>query len=107
MRIWICGRSSAVEHNLAKVGVDGSNPFARSIVILFLKKQQSYFLIHLTEASPYGSEVKVYDLRSFIPKSKLDLKYPCPGGGMVDTGDLKSPGHCDRAGSSPAPGTIK
>lgn len=30
----------------------------------------------------------------------------CPGGGMVDTGDLKSPGHCDRAGSSPAPGTI-
>ncbi len=28
-----------------------------------------------------------------------------PGGGMVDTGDLKSPGHCDRAGSSPAPGT--
>ncbi len=29
----------------------------------------------------------------------------CPGGGMVDTGDLKSPGHCDRAGSSPAPGT--
>ncbi len=29
----------------------------------------------------------------------------CPGGEMVDTGDLKSPGHCDRAGSSPAPGT--
>ncbi len=26
---------------------------------------------------------------------------------MVDTGDLKSPGHCDRAGSSPAPGTTK
>ncbi len=25
---------------------------------------------------------------------------------LVDTGDLKSPGHCDRAGSSPAPGTI-
>ncbi len=24
---------------------------------------------------------------------------------MVDTGDLKSPGHCVRAGSSPAPGT--
>ncbi len=24
---------------------------------------------------------------------------------MVDTGDLKSPGHCDRAGSSPASGT--
>src|ERR1700761_7962691 len=25
-----CGRSSGVEHNLAKVRVDGSNPFARS-----------------------------------------------------------------------------
>ena len=24
---------------------------------------------------------------------------------LVDTGDLKSPDHCDRAGSSPAPGT--
>ena len=29
--IWKCGRSSAVEHNLAKVRVDGSIPFARSI----------------------------------------------------------------------------
>ena len=27
------GRSSGVEHNLAKVGVEGSNPFARSIVV--------------------------------------------------------------------------
>ena len=26
---------------------------------------------------------------------------------LVDTGDLKSPDHCDRAGSSPAPGTIR
>ncbi len=25
---------------------------------------------------------------------------------LVDTGDLKSPGHCGCAGSSPAPGTI-
>ena len=25
-----CGRSSGVEHNLAKVRVEGSNPFARS-----------------------------------------------------------------------------
>ena len=27
------GRSSGVEHNLAKVGVEGSNPFARSILL--------------------------------------------------------------------------
>ncbi len=26
----VCGCSSGVEHNLAKVGVEGSNPFARS-----------------------------------------------------------------------------
>ncbi len=25
---------------------------------------------------------------------------------MVDTGDLKSPGHCDRVGSTPTRGTI-
>ena len=30
-KIKLCGRSSGVEHNLAKVGVEGSNPFARSI----------------------------------------------------------------------------
>src|SRR5438094_2498197 len=29
-RIAMSGRSSGVEHNLAKVGVEGSNPFARS-----------------------------------------------------------------------------
>jgi hypothetical protein len=29
-----CGRSSGVEHNLAKVGVEGSNPFARSRIPL-------------------------------------------------------------------------
>ena len=28
-----CGCSSGVEHNLAKVGVEGSNPFARSSVL--------------------------------------------------------------------------
>ena len=32
------GRSSGVEHDLAKVGVEGSNPFARSIILLFLKQ---------------------------------------------------------------------
>ena len=33
------GRSSGVEHNLAKVGVEGSNPFARS---RFQKTADSY-----------------------------------------------------------------
>ena len=29
-----------------------------------------------------------------------------PNGGMVDTRDLKSLGHCGRTGSSPVPGTF-
>ena len=33
-RFWMRGRSSGVEHNLAKVGVVSSNLIARSILIL-------------------------------------------------------------------------
>ena len=33
-----CGCSSGVEHNLAKVGVEGSNPFTRSILSYHLCK---------------------------------------------------------------------
>jgi hypothetical protein len=36
---YACGRSSGVEHNLAKVGVESSNLFARSIS--FLKAQRA------------------------------------------------------------------
>jgi hypothetical protein len=32
------GRSSGVEHNLAKVGVEGSNPFARSRFLIVINK---------------------------------------------------------------------
>ena len=67
----ICGRSSAVEHDLAKVRVDGSIPFARS------RKLQSLITIN--------NCARMVEL--------------------VDTGDLKSPGYCSCAGSSPAPGT--
>ena len=38
------------------------------------------------------------------------LRVPLPAARvvkLVDTGDLKSPDHCDRAGSIPAPGTNK
>ena len=37
----------------------------------------------------------------------MNLIIISPGGEMVDTRDLKSLGHCVRAGSSPAPGTTK
>ena len=93
----MCGRSSAVEHNLAKVGVDGSNPFARSII--------EVFLIRNKVPNQCISLKLHFRVQKFYTKVFNRLKYPCPGGGMVDTGDLKSPGHCDRAGSSPAPGT--
>jgi hypothetical protein len=32
-----CGCSSGVEHDLAKVGVEGSNPFARSKISNYIK----------------------------------------------------------------------
>ena len=66
-----------VEHNLAKVGVAGSIPVSRSIIYLSLCMNNFAF--------------------SVVCK--------CPGGGMVDTRDLKSLGYCFRVGSSPTPGT--
>src|ERR1700685_105020 len=33
-----CGCSSGVEHNLAKVGVEGSNPFARSKIFICIQR---------------------------------------------------------------------
>ena len=69
-----------VEHNLAKVGVAGSSPVFRS-------------------------QIK----ESGIPRFfciRVNIVYR-PDGGMVDTKDLKSFGHCGCAGSSPAPGTTR
>src|SRR5947209_4305776 len=42
------GRSSGVEHNLAKVGVEGSNPFARSSLSSSIKQRQWAVLDHST-----------------------------------------------------------
>ena len=46
------GRSSGVEHNLAKVGVEGSNPFARSIVAIH--KQLHCFAACVMTTSRYA-----------------------------------------------------
>jgi hypothetical protein len=35
-----CGCSSGVEHNLAKVGVEGSNPFARSRIFIDISRSR-------------------------------------------------------------------
>ena len=37
------GRSSGVEHNLAKVGVEGSNPFARSSFLRKINGLENHF----------------------------------------------------------------
>ena len=40
----LSGRSSGVEHNLAKVRVEGSNPFARSSFFIFYYPERDYGL---------------------------------------------------------------
>src|SRR5437762_2312052 len=47
-----CGCSSGVEHDLAKVGVEGSNPFARSKIFKQMR--------HLRDASPAARLPKSY-----------------------------------------------
>jgi hypothetical protein len=37
---YISGCSSVVEHNLAKVVVEGSNPFARSFLMIIFKHEE-------------------------------------------------------------------
>ena len=78
-----------VEHNLAKVGVASSILVSRSILFLFKVSLVSY-----QPLTNYG----VHDLcETFCFARVVEL---------VDTRDLKSLDHCDRAGSSPASGTI-
>ncbi len=65
------GRSSVVEHNLAKVGVEGSNPFARSNVFnenkrLSLKLLAALFAIDRPED------------RRKIPANFSGMTAPCP-----------------------------
>src|SRR5215471_3905695 len=67
-----CGCSSGVEHNLAKVGVEGSNPFARSSLLgrphVWLSSQvwgwachvsRSVVLTNLSESLPGWSAARV------------------------------------------------
>ena len=76
----IAGIAQLVEHDLAKVGVASSSLVSRSS-----KK----------------SSRPTQSVRDYCSLKILG----CPGGGMVDTLDLKSNEQYVRAGSSPAPGT--
>ncbi len=75
-----------VEHNLAKVGVAGSNPVSRS-----KGRTSCGFFISRPVCRQAGSVVEPH-------ASVVEL---------VDTQDLKSCGHCVRTGSSPVRGTHK
>ncbi len=49
------GRSSGVEHNLAKVGVEGSNPFARSK--FFIGKSERYDRVAARRPFAFGAYI--------------------------------------------------
>src|ERR1700684_1825060 len=61
-----CGCSSGVEHNLAKVGVEGSNPFARS-------KKSSAKSKHLAEIAPNDDASRCLNKARTVPRCLPDL----------------------------------
>ena len=67
---------------------------------------QAFFsLINIIMASyPSGLREQFAKL-SFIGSNPIDASFWPGWWNLVDTRDLKSLGHCGRAGSSPAPGT--
>ena len=71
-----------VEHDLAKVGVAGSNPVSRS-----------------------KSPRNIWGFFYYPPRCDFASWHYARMVELVDTQDLKSCGHCGRAGSTPAPGT--
>src|SRR3546814_6258768 len=68
------GRSSGVEHNLAKVGVEGSNPFARSsfsrktnsLRVAAQGRDAAYLRQFTTSSPPNRSEEHTSELQSLM-----------------------------------------
>ena len=58
-------------------------------------------------SSPAPATKKRRKVLLFSTFFSLYIQTLCRNGGMVDTRDLKSLGHCARAGSSPASGTLE
>ena len=77
-----------VEHDLAKVGVAGSNPVSRSFDL-------SSRIVHR------------FSLCCLMYHSMKRVQWLARVVELVDTLDLKSSGHRGRTGSSPVPGTKK
>jgi hypothetical protein len=119
VRECICENSSVVEHDLAKVGVAGSNPVSRSkeskdpqetesihIGSVFLFRET--FMVHDQQAQRLSLIVGRDDhhLHLLLARKKQHIIHARMVE-LVDTQDLKSCGHCGRAGSIPAPGTLR
>ena len=68
-----CGCSSGVEHNLAKVGVEGSNPFARSKILKEIKRLKR----------PFGAVFAYIDARSSRCKHSVSSRRRTAGYGGV------------------------
>ena len=78
---WLSGRSSGVEHNLAKVGVVGSNPIARSRI--FPANQALRMLAVFWVSGVYGHRTP----RSYSCVGHLSCRSDqggCPGGRLGD-----------------------
>ena len=82
-----------VEHDLAKVGVAGPSPVSRSIFSFFWLPAWRNWLPDPKGPAPSGTNI-FYFIHAQVAE-------------LVDALDLKSSGYFNRAGSSPALGTIK
>ncbi len=77
----LSGRNSAVECHLAKVDVDGSNPFARSI---FLSKRRHSQVVRQRSAKPLfpgsspGAASRIPEKTPSFPVPPSSGKRPCP-----------------------------
>ena len=77
LRYTLSGRSSGVEHDLAKVGVEGSNPFARSN------------FPNISVSGNFGNEfmefieaVQLLEARMLGWRLHMFLGFPCERGNM-------------------------
>ncbi len=105
------GIAQLVEHNLAKVGVASSNLVSRSRFEKPRRGPRGFSFKRLSFQaewqSGYAADCKSVDLGSIPGSASIFPRndFPARMAKLVYAADLKSAGHCDRAGSSPAPGT--
>ena len=91
-----------LEHDLAKVGVAGSNPVSRSFY--FGRINTVFVLIRRRTQVVKGQVCKTF-MRRFESDRRLTIYLSCRGGGIGRHKRLKISRSSDRAGSSPALGT--